>query len=109
MSGAPNSGVMPIAVRLRTGSRVLELEWSDAAHSSFTHAELRRSCKCATCEQLRRSGQTPIVCDDVSITAVNAVGAGALQFHFSDGHAHGIFPFAYLRQLGATRREPAGV
>lgn len=100
MSGTSRAGEMPIAVHLHTGSRVLELEWPDASRSTLTHAELRRHCKCAACEQMRRSGQTPLLRDDIAITDVSAVGGAALRLHFSDGHERGIFPFVYLRQLG---------
>ena len=33
---------------------------------------------------------------------VRAVGNYALQLVFSDGHERGIFPWGYLRELGAA-------
>lgn len=100
MSPAPSAGEMPVAIHLHTGSRVLEIEWPDATRVMLTHAALRRHCKCAGCEHLRRSSQTAVPRDDIAIIEVSAVGAAALRLHFSDGHDRGIFPFAYLRQLG---------
>lgn len=106
MSVTSSAGEIPIAIHLHTGSRLLELAWPDATRSMLSHADLRRHCKCAACEQMRRTGQTPVLRDDVSITEVSAVGAAALRLHFSDGHDRGIFPFVYLRQLGELGHKP---
>jgi DUF971 family protein len=40
---------------------------------------------------------------DVDITAVEPVGAYAIQPRFSDGHNTGIYSWDYLYELGANR------
>ena len=64
------------------------------------HAALREACRCAECQFKRHHG-TPIRGPaDVRITAVEPVGYG-VQLVFSDGHARGIYPWAYLAELAA--------
>ncbi len=37
----------------------------------------------------------------VTVKSWNLIGSYAVQFNFSDGHNTGIYPFDYLRSLGA--------
>ena len=37
-----------------------------------------------------------------TVSSVVPYGPNAVQLHFSDGHARGIFPFDYLRELVET-------
>ena len=89
---------MPVALRLHMARGALELQWRDAA-TFLAFRLLRERCPCAACRQQRREGSMPPA-DGVSLAAVEAYGVNALHFTFSDGHDRGIFPFAYLRQLG---------
>lgn len=78
----------------------LRLRWANAA-IALDHAALRESCRCAECQFKRHHG-TPInVPTDVRITAIEPAGYG-VQLVFSDGHARGIYPWAYLAELAAT-------
>jgi len=90
---------LPCAIRLRTASRLLELDWPDGTASAWTHSLLRQRCRCAECEASRRQGMSLSVAADVAITDVVPYGPNALRFTFSDGHARGIYPYAYLLQL----------
>ncbi|MBM3343741.1 MAG: DUF971 domain-containing protein [Betaproteobacteria bacterium] len=92
--------VMPVSISLREASRLLEVQWDDASRSVVSYRELRRGCKCAFCEQTRRSGSAREFPADVTVTALAEYGPAAVRIVFSDGHFRGIFPFAYLRQLG---------
>jgi len=76
----------------------LALAWADAVRAELPHALLRRRCGCAACRQLRRSGGT-VSAEGVAVSGVVPYGANAVQLQFSDGHARGIFPFDYLREL----------
>jgi DUF971 family protein len=96
------SSVMPLSICVHGVSRLFEIKWCDATRSLLSHRELRLHCKCAACEQARRAGQSAMPAEDIAITDVSAVGAMGLQLHFSDGHSQGIFPFAFLRELGRT-------
>jgi DUF971 family protein len=95
-------------------SRVLELQWPDGACSRLPHALLRASCRCAGCTQQAKNlaaaappERTPVrpkaaADPDVSLTDIHPVGDGALNLAFSDGHSRGIYPWAYLRELGTA-------
>jgi DUF971 family protein len=89
----------PMAIRVRTASRTLEIDWQDGLTSRWGHRLLRQRCRCAQCSAQLRSGSAPTAAPDVALIQVESCGQNALQLTFSDGHARGIFPFAYLRQL----------
>jgi prepilin-type processing-associated H-X9-DG protein len=38
---------------------------------------------------------------DIAVTRVEPMGGYAVHIAFTDGHARGIFPWAYLRALAA--------
>jgi DUF971 family protein len=80
----------------------ISIKWSDDSEASYSAADLRRNCPCATCVNewtgekiLRRDA----VSDDLTFNHISIVGRYALNFHFSDGHDTGIFSFAYLKTL----------
>ena len=78
----------------------LRLHWADAV-VTLDHAALHGACRCAECQFKRHHG-TPInVPAAVRVTAVEPAGYG-VQLVFSDGHARGIYPWAYLAELAAT-------
>jgi DUF971 family protein len=83
-------------------SGVLEIVWSDGARSRLGHALLREQCRCAVCGQLRRHGPGVARADaTLRVDRIEPVGEQGLSLSFSDGHARGIYPWAYLRELGA--------
>lgn len=83
-------------------SRCVEIEWDDGVVSRLPHSFLRLHCRCAECLQSKRSGRPVEPHADVELLAVVPYGPASVQLRFSDGHARGIFPFPYLREL-ATR------
>ncbi len=89
----------PQAIRLRTATRTLEIEWQDGSFSVWEHALLRQRCRCAECVVQQHKGCTPAAVPDIALIDVAAYGQNALRFTFSDGHARGIFPFEYLHQF----------
>jgi DUF971 family protein len=88
-------------IRLHKGSRVVEVLWEDRTRRRYAFATLRAHCRCTECRRLalRNGSETVVTGGDVEITEVRPIGAYALQFVFSDGHARGVFPFRYLREL----------
>ena len=86
-------------MRLRAVSKILEIEWDDGVVGALPYRILRQRCPCAECRQQRRAEGVPVVSDELQISAVVALGPAAVNVRFSDGHARGIFPFAYLREL----------
>ncbi len=82
-------------------SGVLEITWTDGKSSRLGHALLREQCRCAACEQQRRQGQgNPPASPGLRLETIEPVGEHGLNLGFSDGHDRGIYPWAYLRQLG---------
>jgi DUF971 family protein len=61
---------------------------------------LRSLCRCAQCRAAVLSGQplTTAKTPRVAITALSPLNYGP-QLHFDDGHARGIFSWAYLREI----------
>jgi len=81
---------------------VLEIAWSDGQVHRLRHTLLRARCRCAACEQRRRQGLGDAPADaSLRLVHLEPVGAQGLNLRFSDGHDRGLYPWAYLRQLGA--------
>lgn len=95
------SNAVPAEITDHRIAGVLEIAWSDGEVSRLSHALLREQCKCAACEQLRRRGPgTASANEKLRLVHVEPVGEQGLNLQFSDGHDRGIYPWAYLRQLG---------
>jgi ATP-binding protein involved in chromosome partitioning len=95
-------------------ARTLSITWADGATSDFDVHALRLACGCAQCVD-EWSGEGRLdpatVPADVHPLRIEAVGRYALQIHWSDGHASGIYPFRRLRQLaghGAPKGSSTG-
>lgn len=88
----------PRAVRAPHGARVLTIEWADGLRSELPHRLLRGYCPCAGC-QGHGGGIRYLTEGSDELTVVEAVGAYALGLAWADGHASGIYTFAYLRRL----------
>jgi DUF971 family protein len=96
----------PISIVDHQSSGVLELTWQDGSTDRLPHALLRSCCRCAACEQQRRHSGTPIeAAGSIRLSAIEPIGDKGLNLVFSDGHGRGIYPWAYLRQIG---REHSG-
>ena len=89
----------PVEIRLRKASHVMEFEWADGEVTQVSARALRDACRCAECEAQRRGDLDAGLTGEVGICSVEPCGAGAVRLHFSDGHARGIYPFAYMREL----------
>ena len=83
--------------------------WEDDHNSIYLYEDLRNSCPCARCNEIRRSAQKGIPfkrtipidtgITDVKPTSIEAVGNYALRFYWSDRHSTGIYTFKLLRDL----------
>lgn len=82
----------------------LRLDWGDTA-IALDHAAVREACRCAECHFKRHHGMPIGAAADVRITGIKLVGYG-VQLVFSDGHARGIFPWAYLTLLAERQKLP---
>jgi ATP-binding protein involved in chromosome partitioning len=95
---------------LRRDARTLSVLWEDGNRDDFDVRDLRLACRCALCIE-EMSGRPLLdpasVRPDVAPRTIISLGHYAITVNWSDGHSTGIYPFEYLRALGA--RDLAGV
>jgi len=98
---ASDDAPWPESIVNHEASGVLELRWADGRDSRLSHAMLRAHCRCAACEQARRVASANAEVDEsIRLHGIHPVADKGLNLVFSDGHGRGIFPWAYLRELG---------
>ena len=90
-----------LELRLRDGGTALEVDWDDAPTSALSARRLRAACRCADCTRARADGRAPPIDDAIAVAGIEPIGGYAVNLRFSDGHARGIFPWSYLRELAA--------
>jgi DUF971 family protein len=104
MAGLDKGTPTPTQIVVHARSRVLELGFADGASFRLPFELLRVYSPSA---EVRGHGPGQEVLQvgkrDVGITAVEPVGHYAIQPHFDDGHATGIFSWDYLYWLGTNR------
>ena len=70
------------------------------ARASLDARALRAACRCAGCVADQARGRFDATgFPGVTLAAVAPFGAHGLNLTFSDGHARGVYPFAYLAAL----------
>jgi DUF971 family protein len=79
----------------------MSLVWSDDAPIWIGAATLRAFCHCSGCSAAALSGRSPATAADLVIVQAQLMGRYALNLRFSDGHDRGIYPWSYLRDIGA--------
>ena len=85
----------------------LAIVWSDGEESYIHGERLRRACPCASCQgepdATGRVVRPKVTYTDRSFTlsGYELVGGYALLIRFEDGHATGIYPFNYVRELSS--------
>lgn len=95
-------------MNLETQARSVDLEsdtlvvvWADEHVSQFELVELRRSCTCAQCRELRARGETiwpkPGVPGILEVTGAELVGGWGLSLRWNDRHEAGIYRWETLR------------
>ena len=96
----------PQEVRLRKRQNRLEVLWADGQRTSLSGLMLRRSCACSFCVQAQQTGALTVIDADVGVARLEVNGVSGLQFHFTDGHYKGLYPWGYLRELSDQLGEP---
>lgn len=95
----------PIDIRVRTQSRLLQLEYADGTRHELEFELLRVYSPSA---EVRGHGPGPGTLQtgkkDVVVTGTKMVGNYALGLEFSDGHDSGIFTWPYLWELGEQQQ-----
>jgi DUF971 family protein len=84
----------------------LAVKWDDGRESFIPLETLRRACPCAGCKGEvdvlgnLHSGPDRILSPAAfELVQMTLVGTYAIQPHWADGHASGIFSFDYLRHI----------
>jgi DUF971 family protein len=95
---------VPTEIKLHQKSRVMEITFADGKRFELPYELLRVYSPSA---EVRGHGPGQEVLQvgkkNVDITALEPVGAYAVQPVFSDGHSTGIYSWDYLYDLGANR------
>ncbi|MET1077150.1 MAG: gamma-butyrobetaine hydroxylase-like domain-containing protein [Pseudomonas sp.] len=91
----------PERIHNQRAAGALQLHWADGHRLTLSHARLRAACPCAQCRAGRLQGRIALVDPGVRLTTIHPQGYGA-QLVFDDGHARGLYPWAYLRELGTV-------
>ena len=87
---------------------LLALKWSDGTEDFLPMDRLRAASPSAEnmgerdLTGTQYGGTTQTEFPGVTVTGWTVVGGYALLFTFSDGHRTGIYPYAYLKDLGRT-------
>jgi DUF971 family protein len=93
-------------IRVRTKSRVLEIVYDDGTTYSLPFEYLRVYSPSAEVRGHGPGQETlQLGKHEVGIRAVEPIGRYAVRLVFDDGHDTGLYTWAYLRELGATRAE----
>ncbi len=98
-----------VNVHLSTGQG-MDITWKDGHQSHYTFQYLRDACPCAMCDQERvktnrepgegekaQPGALPMFKAAPKPDTASGVGKYAIQFHWNDGHEHGIYSWDFLR------------
>ena len=76
--------------------------FDDGAVCRYDLVDLRRSCPCATCRNVREQGEEawprPGAPQPLAVVDAELVGAWGISFTWNDGHATGIYPWDALRR-----------
>lgn len=96
---------IPEVATLSRGGSALTLAWRDGASATLSAEGLRLRCRCAWCTRDRVVDRFPEAFPGIAVTKVEPMGGYAVHLAFSDGHARGIFPWAYLRVLATEAVE----
>ena len=99
--GAPpfDLDAIPEQAVLVHGGGALRLTWRDGVIVSLNAEPLRLACRCAWCTRDRVLERFPSRISAVAMTHLEPIGGYAINIAFDDGHARGIYPWAYIRQL----------
>ena len=103
---------MPIGPKEITefSDTTLMIIWDDGHESLYLYEDLRRSCPCASCSELKKKGVRSAISFKKSIPLedksksikpldIENIGLYAIRFMWNDRHNTGIYTFDFLRGL----------
>ena len=94
----------PVSIKRSTDGSIV-IRWDDGETTQCTPVQLRDACPCAECqgETVLLHTYKPIpqlhVAGHYDIEAIVPVGSYAIQITWGDGHATGLYTWAYLHRL----------
>jgi DUF971 family protein len=99
-----NQRVRPLDIQ--TIGEELAIKWDDGGESFVPLEKLRRHCPCAGCKgevdvmgNVYKGPGRRLDARAFQLVRIANVGSYAIQPVWADGHATGIFSFAYLRRV----------
>jgi DUF971 family protein len=97
----PASDPIATQIRLRRGSRLLEVSFADGSRFELPFEYLRVHSPSAEVKG-HGPGQEVLVLgkENVGIAAIEPVGQYAVKLVFDDGHDTGLYTWRYLHELG---------
>lgn len=106
MAGLERDTPLPTRIVVHRASRVLEIAFSDGSEFRLPFEFLRVYSPSAEVRGHGPGQETLQVGKrEVDLVSLEPVGHYALQPHFSDGHATGIYSWDYLHGLGTRQAE----
>lgn len=99
MQASSNQDLAPDEIIVSRDRTTLTWSEHEVDKQVLSAERLRLACRCAWCTRDRLVDRFPHAFEGVSIEGVAPIGGHALHITFSDGHARGIFPFRYLREI----------
>ncbi len=84
---------------------MIEIHWDDGVITHHPHQTLRAFCPCAVCQGhtgriVYSEAADALPTEALALAELAISGSYALRLTWGDGHATGIYTFAYLRVLG---------
>jgi DUF971 family protein len=94
----------PTEIKLRTGSRLLDVRFDDGSHFELPFEYLRVFSPSAEV-QGHGGGEGLLVTGkhNVGVSGVEPVGNYAVRLFFDDGHNTGLYTWSLLHELGRRR------
>ncbi|MBI5303955.1 MAG: DUF971 domain-containing protein [Chloroflexi bacterium] len=98
----------PQKILVDVDNQAVQINWQDGHISIYDLTYLRRACPCAECQPWKEGvGEVGVSPASVlqavgglnAVSDVTPVGGYAIQFHWKDGHAYGIYDWEYLRAV----------
>jgi DUF971 family protein len=95
---------IPTDIKLRTTSRLLEVQFDDGTRYELPFEYLRVFSPSAEVKgHGGGEGVLQLGKQDVGISRLEPIGNYALRLHFDDGHNTGLYSWALLHELGRDR------
>jgi len=104
-----SNALKPAKISVSKSEAVLHITWENETESRLPLAGLRAACPCAECkgghENMGQPGSPSLMKttlkpgQSASLERVELVGNYAIQMVWGDGHAYGIYSWAYLQDL----------